>query len=196
MFFYICRLNKRLVKKVKGRYVMGFLIFTARVHDLIHQKHEVEYKLAKLTKKMRDMQRYSSLVANGGVSIGDLLNSPGTMMGRAMNYLSYAHNTSLQYMNQNAPAMQMMYQQQIGAAQNPQQQMMMQNYIMRSLYTQGRDYAAQVETRNLKDEEAKMQSEKEQLETQAQEIAQELKAAKEARDQDIKDMAPKYTASA
>lgn len=175
---------------------MGFLIFSARVHDLIHQKHEVEYKLAKLTKKMRDMQRYSTLVANGGVTIGDLLNSPGSMMGRTMNYLAYAHNTSLQYMQQNAPMMQMMYQQQMGAAQNAQQQQMMNNYIMRTLYMQGRDYAAQVETRNLKDEETKMQNEKEQLEAQAQEIAQELKAAKEARDQDIKDMAPKYVAQA
>ena len=175
---------------------MGFLIFTARIHDLIHRKHEVEYRLAKLTKKMQDMQKYSTLVANGSVTIGDLLNSPGSMMGRTMNYLAYAHNSSLQYMQQNAPMMQAMYQQQMGANQNQQQQIMMNNYIMRTLYTQGRDYAAQVETRNLKDEETRMQSEKEKLEVEAQEIAQELKAAKEARDQDIKDMAPKYVAQA
>ena len=175
---------------------MGFLIFTARVHALIHRKHEIEYRLAKLTKKMQDMQKYSTLVANGSVTIGDLLNTPGSMMGRTMNYLAYAHNSSLQYMQQNAPMMQAMYQQQMGANQNQQQQIMMNNYIMRTLYTQGRDYAAQVETRNLKDEEARMKSDKEKLEVEAQEVAQELKAAKEARDQDIKDSAPKYVAQA
>ena len=175
---------------------MGFLIFTARVHDLIHQKHEVEYKMAKLTKKIKEMQQYSTLVANGGVTIGDLLNTPGSMMNRSMNYLAYAHNSSLQYMQQNAPMMQQMYMQQLGAQQNAEQQQYMNNYIMRSLYTQGRDRAAQIETRNLKEEETRLMNEKEQLETLHQEITQELQSAREARNQDIKDMKPNYTAQA
>ena len=45
---------------------MGVLMFNARIHDLIRQKHELEYKLTKLTKKTGDMARYSALVANGG----------------------------------------------------------------------------------------------------------------------------------
>lgn len=172
---------------------MGFLIFTARVHDLIRQKNLIEYRLSKLTKKLRDVQQYATTVGNGSISIGELLNSPGSMMGRTMNYLAFAHNNSLQYMQQNAPYMQQMYMQQMGQQQNPQQQQMMQNYIMRSLYMQGRERAAQIETRNLNQEEQRMQQEKEKLETLGQEIAQELKSAREARDQGIKDMAPKYT---
>ena len=175
---------------------MGVLMFNARIHDLIRQKHEFEYKLAKLTKKTREMAQYSSLVANGGVTIGDLLKVPGTMMGRSMNYLAYAHNSSLQYMQQNAPMMQQMYMQQMGGQQNPQQQMYMNNYIMRSLYTQGRDMAAQVETRNLKEEEARMAAEKEQIETALQAINAELQSTREARNQDAKDFKPNYTAQA
>lgn len=173
---------------------MGILIFTARVHDLIYQKSNIEYRLTKLTKKLRDMQQYAATVGNGSVSIGDLLNSPGSMMGRTMNYLAFAHNSSMQYMQQNLPLMQQMYQQQMAQQQNPQQQQMMQNYMMKMLYMQGRDRAAQIETKNLNMEEQRIAQEKEKLETQLAEVNQELKSAKEARDQGIKDMAPKYVA--
>ena len=173
---------------------MGILIFTARGHDLIYQKSNIEYRLTKLTKKLRDMQQYAATVGNGSVSIGDLLNSPGSMMGRTMNYLSFAHNSSMQYMQQNLPLMQQMYQQQMAQQQNPQQQQMMQNYMMKMLYMQGRDRAAQIEAKNLNMEEQRIAQEKEKLETQLAEVNQELKSAKEARDQGIKDMAPKYVA--
>lgn len=173
---------------------MGILIFTARVHDLIYQKSNIEYRLTKLTKKLRNMQQYAATVGNGSVSIGDLLNSPGSMMGRTMNYLAFAHNSSMQYMQQNLPLMQQMYQQQMAQQQNPQQQQMMQNYMMKMLYMQGRDRAAQIEAKNLNMEEQRIAQEKEKLETQLAEVNQELKSAKEARDQGIKDMAPKYVA--
>ena len=173
---------------------MGILIFTARVHDLIYQKSNIEYRLTKLTKKLRDMQQYAATVGNGSVSIGDLLNSPGSMMGRTMNYLAFAHNSSMQYMQQNLPLMQQMYQQQMAQQQNPQQQQMMQNYMMKMLYMQGRDRAAQIEAKNLNMEEQRIAQEKEKLETQLADVNQELKSAKEARDQGIKDMAPKYVA--
>ena len=173
---------------------MGILIFTARVHDLIYQKSNIEYRLTKLTKKLRVMQQYAATVGNGSVSIGDLLNSPGSMMGRTMNYLAFAHNSSMQYMQQNLPLMQQMYQQQMAQQQNPQQQQMMQNYMMKMLYMQGRDRAAQIEAKNLNMEEQRIAQEKEKLETQLAEVNQELKSAKEARDQGIKDMAPKYVA--
>ena len=116
------------------------------------------------------------------------------MMGRTMNYLAFAHNSSMQYMQQNLPLMQQMYQQQMAQQQNPQQQQMMQNYMMKMLYMQGRDRAAQIEAKNLNMEEQRIAQEKEKLETQLAEVNQELKSAKEARDQGIKDMAPKYVA--
>lgn len=171
-------------------------MFTARIHDIIHQKLNVEYRLAKLTKRLRDMQQYAATISNGGVSIGDLLNSPSSMMGRTMGYLGFAHNSALQYMNQNAPYMQQMWMQQTGQPQNAQQQQMMQQYIMRQLYMQGRERAMQVETKNLKIEEDRMMQEKEKLETLGKELEAELQSARQARDAGIKDMAPKYTFSA
>lgn len=168
---------------------MGILMFTARVHDLIYQRSNVEYRLTKLTKKLRDLQQYAATIASGGISIGEMLNTPGSMMGRTMNYLSFAHNSSLQYMQQNAPYMQQMYMQQMQG----QQQQQYQAFIMRKLYEQGRDRAMQIETRNLKVEEERITQEKEKLEALGKSIEAELQAAKEGRDKGIKDMAPKYT---
>lgn len=175
---------------------MGILIFTARVHDLMYQKHEIEYKMTRITKQIRDLQQYSAIIGNGSISIGDMLRAPASMAGRTVNYLGYAHNSAMQYMQANAPMMQQMYAQQMQNMQNPQQATMMQNYIMRSLYAQGRDRAAQVEMRNLKELEERLAQEKEEQETLLAEVNEEIKAAKQARDQDIKDFAPKYTASA
>ena len=171
-------------------------MFTARVHDLCRQKSDIQYKLLKISRKLRDLQQYAAMVGNGNISIGDLLGSPGSMMGRSMAYINYAHNSALQYMQMNAPMMQAMYQQQMGASQNPQQVQQMQNYIMRTLYIQGREQAAQVEQKNLKVEEGKLAQEQDTLKTLLDEITAELQEAKKARDEDIKLMAPKYTANA
>ena len=171
-------------------------MFTARIHYLIHQKLDIEYKLTKLTRKLQDLQSYASMVGNGGVTIGDLLSSPGSQMGRAMNYLAFAHNSSLQYMQQQAPFMTQLYMQQMGQGQTAQQQQMMNEYIMRSLYQQGRDRAMAVETRNLKIEEQKIAQEKEKLEALGKSVEAELQSARQARDAGIKDMAPKYTFNA
>ncbi len=172
---------------------MGFLMFTARIHSLMHQKLNIEYRLSKLAKKITDVQQYASLVGKGSISIGDLLNSPSSMTGRTMNYLAWAHNSALQYMQQNAPMMQQMYGQQMGM-QNPQQAQQMQVYIQRMLYQQARDQASQIEARNLNEEEKRYASEKDKLEALLAEVNQDLKSAKEARDQGIKDFAPKYVA--
>lgn len=174
---------------------MGFLMFTARVHDLISRKHNIEYRLARITKKLMDVQQYASTIGNGKVSIGDLLSSPGSMMGRTMGYLAFAHNSSMQYMQQNAPYMQQMYMQQMnGQNQSPQQQQQWNNYIMRMLYQQGRDRAAEIEKKNLNIEEQRINQEKTKLEDMYKMISQELEEAKKARDKGIQEMAPKYTA--
>ena len=175
---------------------MGFLMFTARVHDLARQKSDTQYKLLKISRKLRDLQQYAAMVGNGNISIGDILSSPGSMMGRSMAYIGYAHNMALQYMQQNAPMMQQMYMQQMGVQQNPQQQQYMNNYIMRSLYIQGRDMAAQIETKNLKEEEEKMASQKAQLEAGIAAINAELESTKKARSEDAQNWKPNYTGQA
>ena len=176
---------------------MAFLMFQARLHDLLKQRSDIQYKLMKISTKLRHLQEYAATIGSGSVSIGDLLRCPGSMMGRAVGYLSYAHATALQYTQMNAPMMSMMYQQQnAGMMQNPQNAAFMQKWIVDSLYAQGRELVKQQEEKNLKVEEGKLAQEKDSLQTQLAEITEEIKSVKEARDQGIKDLAPKYVANA
>lgn len=173
---------------------MCILMFNARVHDLIYQKSNLQYRLQKITKKLMDLQQYSALIGSGEVRPETLAALPGSMFGRAMGYLANANNSAYQYMQQTAPAISSIWMQQQPYPPNQQQQRMMNEFIMQQLYQQGRDKALQVETKLLKVDEEKLTQEKEKLETLAQSIEAELKAAKEARNKGIQDMAPKYTA--
>ena len=141
-----------------------------------------------------DLQQYSSLIGSGEVRPETLAAVPGSMLGRTLNYLTTANNSATAYMQQTAPYIQQMWAHQNPQQQNSQQQQMMSVFIMQQLYKQGRDRALQVETKLLKVDEDKLKQEKEKLETLAQAVEQELKAAKEARNKGLQDMAPKYTA--
>jgi len=169
---------------------MGVLTFTARIHDLIHRKSDIEYRLQKITRKMNHLTDYSAVVGNDILSIGELLSVPGAMLGRTLNYLGFAQNYANGYMQQNAPYMQQMYAQQNGGQLDPQ----MQQYIMEQLYKDGREKAKEIEERNLKRIEEDLQQQKEREQAQLSEVEEELKSAKEARKAAIKDMAPQYTA--
>ena len=104
---------------------MCFLMFNARVHDLIYQKSNIQYRLHKITRKLMDLQQYSSLIANGEIRPETLSAIPGSMLGRTLNYLTTANNSATAYMHQTAPYVQQMWTQ-----QNPQQQQMMSVFIM------------------------------------------------------------------
>lgn len=174
---------------------MAIFMFMSRINTLIHQKYDIQYRLAKIAKRISDLESYSAMVGKGSISIGDLLNSPASMSQRTLMYLSGASNYANQYMQQNAPYYQQMYAQQMGQV-NPQQAQQMQLWIQRMLWQQARDRYSEMETANLHAEEKKLNLEKDRLEALNSTIEQELKAAKEARDAGIKDFAPKYVAQA
>ena len=175
---------------------MCILMFNARVHDLIYQRSNIQYRLQKITKKLMDLQQYSAIISGGEIRPEALAAVPASMMGSAMNYLINGNAAALNYANQNAPYIQQMWmqQQQQSGAQQQQQNQMMSVFIMQKLYDQGRDQYMQFETKRMKIEEDKLTQEKEKLEALAKSVEQELKSAKEARDKGIQDMAPKYTA--
>ena len=82
---------------------MCILMFNARVHDLIYQKSNIQYRLQKITKKLMDFQQYSALIGSGEVSPETLSALPNSMFGRAYNYLLNANNSAYAYMQQTAP---------------------------------------------------------------------------------------------
>ena len=74
---------------------MSLLIFAYRKLDITRQKSDLNYRLMQLTQKLSDLQQYAANIADGSVSMSDMLNTPGTMFGRQMMYMQYAHNGAL-----------------------------------------------------------------------------------------------------
>ena len=61
---------------------MSFLIFAYRKLDIMQRKSDLNYRLMNLTRKLEDLQQYAANIADGSVSMSDMMNTPGSMFGR------------------------------------------------------------------------------------------------------------------
>lgn len=74
---------------------MSLLIFAYRKLEIIRQKSELNYKLMTMNQKIHDLQQYASNIADGSVSMSDMMNTPGSMFNRQLMFMTYAHNGAL-----------------------------------------------------------------------------------------------------
>ena len=171
---------------------MSPLIFAYRKLELNHRRNDLQYRLMELTKKLSDLQQYAANIGDGSVSMSDMMNTPGSMFGRQMMYMQYAHNSALMSANQNMAMMQPMIAMQMQQMPNPQYQAMYQQWIFRSLYNQARENIGKQESKLLNEQEKQIQAEKAKIETQLKMIEQEYESVKQGEEQAIKLMKPEY----
>ena len=175
---------------------MSPLVFAYRKLQLIHQRNDLQYRLLELTKKLSDLQQYSANIGDGSVSMFDMMNTPASMFGRTMMYMTYAHNGSL--MNAQQQMQQMMALPQIQAQmqqmQDPNQQMMYQKWIFDNLYKQQREQFGKVEQKLLNEQEKAIQQEKAKLETQLKLLEAEFESTKQGEDKAAEQWKPEYVA--
>lgn len=175
---------------------MSLLIFAYRKIQIIRQKNDLNYRLMQLNQKLQDLQQYASNIADGAISVSDMMNTPASMFGRTMMYMTYAHNGSL--MNAQQQMQQMMalpqIQQQMQQMQDPNQQMMYQNWIFQNLYKQQREQFGKVEQKLLNEQEKAIQQEKAKLETQLKLLEAEYDSTKQGEDKAAQQWKPEYVA--
>lgn len=173
---------------------MSLLIFAYRKLDIMHRKNDLNYRLMNLTRKLSDLQQYAANIADGSVSMSDMMNTPSSMFGRQMMYMQYAHNGALFGAQQKMAMMQPQIAMQMQQMQDPNYQAMYQQWIFKSLYDQERERMGKQETKLLNEQEKQIQAEKAKLETQLKLLNQELEACKQGEDAAIKQWKPEYTA--
>ena len=173
---------------------MSFLIFAYRKLDIMQRKSDLNYRLMNLTRKLSDLQQYAANIADGSVSMSDMMNTPGSMFGRQLMYMQYAHNASLFGAQQQMQMMQPQIAMQMQQMQDPNMQAMYQNWIFKSLYDQQREQIGKQEAKLLNEQEKQIQAEKAKLETQLKMLDQELESCKQAEDKGVEQMKPNYTA--
>ena len=129
---------------------MSLLIFAYRKLDIMRQKSDLNYRLMNITQKLNDLQQYAANIADGSVSMSDMMNTPGSMFGRQLMYMNYAHNMALFGAQQQMAMMGPQIQMQMSQMGNPAYQLMYQQWVFRGLYEQQRQLAGKQEQKLLK----------------------------------------------
>ena len=171
---------------------MSLLIFAYRKLDINRQRHDLNFRLMNLSRKLMDLQQYAANIADGSVSMSDMMNTPGSMFGRQLMYMQYAHNGALFGAQQKMAMMQPQIAMQMQQMGNPAYQQMYQQWIFKSLYDQERERMGKQEQKLLNEQEKQIQAEKLKLETQLKLLDQEYEACKEGEKQAIEMWKPNY----
>lgn len=153
----------------------------------------MNFRLMNLTRKLEDLQQYAANIADGSVSMNDMMNTPSSMFGRQMMYMQYSHNSSIMSAQQQygmlQPQLAMQMQQ-----MDPNSQMMYQQWVFKNLYQQQRERAGKMETKLLNQQEEEIQKEKAKLETQLKLLDQEYEACKQGEEKAAEMFKPNFVA--
>ncbi|MCM1010602.1 MAG: hypothetical protein NC390_06980 [Fusobacterium sp.] len=155
-----------------------FMILTRKLF-LTRQKYDVNAKIMNITRKITDLQRYATNIADGKISGKEMYDVPTKFFGRQSIFQQYAHNRSLQMANMQMATMAPMMAMQMQGV-NPQYAQMYQQNMFMNLYKEARQEAAEEEKKLLNEQEKELVLEKEKLQALAQEYDVELKGLNEA----------------
>ena len=136
---------------------MSLLIFAYRKLDINRRKSDLNYRLMELTRKLSDLQQYAANIADGSISMSDMMNTPSSMFGRQLMFMQYAHNGSLFGAQQKFAMMQPVIAMQMQQIQ-PGMQQMYQNWIFKNLYDQERERMGKQEAKLLNEQEKQIQA--------------------------------------
>lgn len=172
---------------------MSLLIYSFRRHDIIRQKSTLNYKLMSLQKKLMDLQSYASKIADGIVSLNDMLEVPASQYNQLSVFMQYSHQMAYNGAQQKFSVMSQVPGS-MPQMPNAQLQQQYSQLMFKSLYDQEREKAAEVEKRRLNVVETKIQQEVAQIQTQLQMLESEEKNVTSAEEKAAEASAPKYTA--
>ena len=164
---------------------MSLLIFVYRHQDIIRRKADLNLKLLDLKRKLMDLQTYASSVADGSISLNDLMNAPASQFNRMSVFMMHSHNAAYQGASEKFTVMSQMPNA-MPQMPNPELQQQYANMLFKNLYEQEKEKFSKVETRLLNEQDKRIQQEVSRMETQLtmldkeeEKIAQAEKSAAE-----------------
>ena len=170
---------------------MSVLMFGFRKICLIRQRNDLSYRIMQLSRKIQDLQQYSANIADGSVSMYDMMNTPASMFNRQMMFSIYSHNMAMAGAQQNfmmmGPMINMQMQQ-----MDPNAQAMYQRWIFNGLYQQQKERVKKVEEKLLYQQETEIEQEKAKLESQLKMVEQELQGVTEGENKSFETWKPNY----
>lgn len=172
---------------------MSFLIFSYQKQSIIARKANLEMRLLELNKKLLDLQSYTAAIADGSVSMNDLMNCPGSMFNKMTLYMNTSHQIGYSEAQQKYALMSQVP----GAIPQMADAQLQQQYtqsIFKSLYDQSKEKFADQEQKLLKVEDTRIQQEKARIETQLKMLEAMEEQVTKAEDEGAKKSAPQFVA--
>lgn len=160
-----------------------------RISELIQRKCEIQNKLREAKVYLNELKRYAECIADGKVSIFDMLNTPTSMFPRIMMYNQY----SARYCKDSAdfqlnelvhsPYYNNVMTLQPNFAQN---QGVYQEMMRQSFYQEAQKQFAKYEAQLLHEKETEASERSDSLKTELEAINAELEGLKKERSEEIK----------
>lgn len=172
---------------------MSLLIFAYRKQDIIRRKNDLNFKLLALKQKLMDLQSYASTIADGSVSLNDLMKAPPSMFNRMSIFMMYSHQSAMAGAQQKY-AMVSQTPGAIPQMQDPNMQQMYNNMVFKNLYDQEKEKTSKVEQKVLNEQDKRIQQETARIETQLKMLDAEEEKVSAAEDSAAKKSAPQYVA--
>lgn len=172
---------------------MSLLIFAYRKQDIIRRKNDLNFKLLNLKQKLMDLQSYASSIADGTVSLNDLMKAPPSMFNRMSIFMMYSHQSAMSGAQQKY-ALLSQTPGAIPPMQDPNMQQQYAQMMFKNLYDQEREKTSKIETKMLNEQDKRIQQETARIETQLKMLDAEEQTVTQAEDKAAEKGAPKYVA--
>jgi len=150
-------------------------------------------KLMLLKQKLFDLQSYASSIADGSVSMNDLMNAPASQFNRMSIFMQYSHQAALQGAQEKFAVMSQVPGA-IPQMQNAELQQRFSQMMFKSFYEQEKEKFNKVEQKVLNDQDKRIEQEVASIETQLKMLDAEEQKVTEAEDKAAEKGAPKYVA--
>lgn len=172
---------------------MGLLLFSYRRQSIIARKSDISLKLIQLRQRQMDLQNYASCIADGSVSMNDLLNAPASVFMRMNSFMTSSHQSALMSAQQCLPGMLAMFSANGGMnGLQPQMQDQYKQLIFKNLYDKERERFNQKEQKILNGQDKRIEQQIAQLNTQLQMLEAEEKGIEKAESEEAQKSAPKF----
>lgn len=172
---------------------MGLLLFSYRRQSIIARKADINMKLLQLRQKQMDLQSYASSIADGSVSLNDLMGAPASVFMRMTGFMQASHQQALMGAQMGLPGMLAMAAGS-GVFNNmqPQMQQQYQYMLFKNLYDKEREKFSRQEEKILHTEDKRIEQQIAQLNTQVQMLEAEEKGIEKAEGEEAQRSTPKF----
>lgn len=157
-----------------------------RIHELVMRKSRNDQRLRQLNIQLNDLQRYAEHIADGKISLFEMIKTPASMFNRQLVFNNYSLRYSAHKAEVEVSALTQNPYYNSFIAQNPQYQQYYTDMMRRNFYAEAQKEFAQYERERLHEQEGQIKGEKDCIKVDNEAIKAEIDDLRKERSEEIK----------